>query len=255
MLEDILATLRDAFGLLLQGFLAMTLPLVILAIAVAQLPATVYAALPDLEPTLRVAVTSWVAALGVAAVVALGTLLGAARSGLPRTHYLSGSRRLTTIWFIQGLWLLVPVAVVAGLLWLLGDLVQPTIREYAQLRSEAPWRHPPTLEIAIGLLLHGSVLTISATWLWPPVAVLRTDGRVRDVRPAARRMLQRIASLEWFLVATLLVVVALSLLFETSALAGILLMLLWPSITVVAIQRSSDAFRRASTGNFPLIWR
>ncbi|ABM61250.1 hypothetical protein [Halorhodospira halophila] len=255
MIALILATLRDATSLLLRGLLVVTLPLIALILLALQGTGAVYAELAELAFPLRLALSAWVAGVAVAGVIALGTLLTAAQSGLPRTHYLAGFWRLVRLWIVQAVWLIPAALLIAAVAALLGDAVRAPVAEYADLRAAAPWTTAPALEIATGLVLHTAMLTISATWLWPPVVLLRSDGRIREGRPIARRMLQRIASLEWFLVLMLIPVLAVSLLYPPAGLLGVLLIVLCPAVTVVAIQRSSDAFRHATSGRFPIVWR
>ncbi|MBK5942788.1 hypothetical protein [Halorhodospira halophila] len=255
MINLILATLRDATLLLLRGLLVVTLPLIAATLLALQGTGYAYAELRELDFPLRLALTAWLTGVAVAGVIALGTLLAAAQNGLPRTHYLSGLWRLMRLWAVQALWLIPGALLVAAVVALLGDAVRDPVAEYAGLRAAAPWTTAPALEIASGLVLHTAMLTISATWLWPPVVLLRSDGRIREGRPIARRMLQRIASLEWFLVIMLIPVLAISLLYPPAGLLGLMLIVLCPAVTVVAIQRSSDAFRHATSGRFPIVWR
>ncbi|MFP4184174.1 MAG: hypothetical protein ACLFRW_06295 [Halorhodospira sp.] len=254
MLREPLATLRDATLLLLRGLVPLSLPLIALTLAGAQATGWLYSQLAELPWALRLGVAAWSTAAGVAAVVAIGTLLTATYSGLCRVPRRHGAWRLLRVWLIQCLWLLVPALLAAGLAALLGDVLRDPVGAYAEARLQAPWTTAPALELATGLGLHALTLTISATWLWPPVALLHRDGRIGDARPHARRLLQQAVGLEWFLMLALGPALALSLLYEPAGLLGVLLIILCPAITIIALQRNNHAYRRTATPHLPLTW-
>ncbi len=255
MLADALATARDALSLLLRRPLAATLPLLALTLLIGQGSGYAYLTLSHLPLPWQLTLTAWLSAIGVAAAFAVGTLVASALKGLPRGRYLAGIRRLLELWLTHSAWLTLPSLLLGGIAALLGQAMGGPISEYATLRLSHPWATPPALEVATGIALYSIVLTVTATWLWPAAALMQSETPARRARPPARRMLQRIAPVEWLMVLTVLLATLLAILVPAATPAVGLLAVLLPAMTVCAVQRSHAAFRHAEVGSLPRVRR
>lgn len=245
MTTDLASTLLETVRLMLRGVVTVMLPVTVIAWLAGHLTMAFHLLTERHGTALQLAATTWVGGWAVAATLGIGSLLGARLCGLPRPHFATASLRIARVWVWLCWWLLIPAALVGGLGWLLTEPVEAWLAPYAAERASTPWASLPVRELALGLAAYAVVVTSSGIWLWFPAATLRAEGGVGDDVGAAHRLLQRTPGLEPLLFLSAIAVLALAIADFNGQNAALLLPALWSALTVAAVHRHGEPFRRA----------
>ncbi|MCG5548237.1 hypothetical protein [Halorhodospira halochloris] len=252
MLRDIAIIISNGFLILSKGWLRVCLPALVLVYLATLAPTWAYVQLNQLQFPIQAALSVWIAALSLGVALAVTTLLTAAFCGLSVRLFPRALMRLVHVWLLQATWLIIPAILLAASLQfteLINYSLQPWADAHALDRLSNIWATAPTLEIATGVGIYGLFAVVTGIWLWPPLAILRLSDELRSTRSLARRMLQRIPSLEWSMVIFILAVVPAATFFPAVSAATLVVVAAWPAIATAALQRSNEIYRRSNNAS------
>lgn len=239
-------TFRESARLLLRGLIPFTLPLLALAWLAGHLAAGVFIMLDGRTPAIQLGVTLWLSGALVAATLGFGALVGARLCGLPAPHSATAAARVGRVWLWLTFWMALPAAALAGLSIFVSAPLEAWLHPYLQERAAGFWRTLPVRELSGGLILYGVVVAAWGLWLWLPATTLGLrETPVGSDLSTAHRALQRIGTLEAWMLGLAAVTIPASVLVQPLAFLGLVLPVLWAALMVSGVRRFGDPYRRA----------